>query len=286
VFDPIDAITDAYATLVEEKDPRVGGVRAGGRLIGEVLSNVPFGQTLGGLYPEFGMDIMGERITREELFGDADPTRFGSGLLAVRGLQDPVFKLLPGYGGQQVRRTLEGLGAVARGYSETETGRVRYPVKQNLRNALQAGAFGQYSIPEGQRYFEQDTSSLGDKQSKTLKSLPQSERQEYYDRVIYQRRRDKILEDYKSDKITEKQRDDRLFKLGVAPTTYNVPAPIGQFTSGTQRTTTPTYKTKKVRTRKLRSVKMPKLATYKPPKVKLASQKKSKPKAFRVRAVV
>ena len=170
-FDPVEAMIDSFNTLREEEDKKIGIIKAGGRLAGEVLSNVPLGQTAAALYPEFGLKIPGtdETLTRKEFFGKEDPTRFGGGALLTKGLQDPLYKLLPPFGGQQIKRTIEGVGSVNKGYSETKTGRVRFPIEKNLTNFLQGGVFGQYAVPEAKEFFNKKRSPLGKNQSALFK---------------------------------------------------------------------------------------------------------------------
>lgn len=190
-FDPIQASIEAYNTYKEEEDKGIGALKAGGRLAGEVLSNVPLGQTAAVMYPEYGMKVGDTQLpTRSDLFGEGDPTRYGSGLLAVKGLQDPLFKVIPTYGGQQIKRTIEGVGVTEKGYSESKTGRVRFPVEDSFWKNLQRAIFGQYSTSEAQEYFGEDRSVLGEKQSETYKKLLETspeKAKDYYNKIIKSR---------------------------------------------------------------------------------------------------
>lgn len=169
-FDPINAFSEATQAYMDEEDKKTGALRFGGRLGGEVLSNLPLGQTVASLYPEYGVKAGESQLpTRSQFFGEGDPTRYGSGLLAVKGLQDPLFKVLPPFGGQQIKRTLEGVDAYAQGYSETGSGKIRFPIKQDARNLAQSAVFGQYAVPEAQEYFEAGRTPLGEKQSEEFK---------------------------------------------------------------------------------------------------------------------
>lgn len=204
-FDPINAVAEAYQAY-EEEDGGVRGVtRAAGRLAGEVISNLPMGQTIAVVYPEYGFKIGDTELpTREDFFGDADPTRFGSGLLAAKGLQDPLFNILPSFGGQQLKRTLQGVDTVAQGYSETPSGRVRFPVDQSVGNYLKAAVFGQYSLPEARKYFETKETPLGEKQSEKFKVMGGDKA--YYDKVVSDR-----------NKETEKTKiQEKIKKGGIA----------------------------------------------------------------------
>lgn len=190
-FNPIEAILDAFDAFEDEEDKAVGAARAGGRIAGEFLSNVPFGQQLASVYPEFGVSLGDETVTREELFGDADPTRFGTGFgggtLVGRGIQEPLFRLLPPFGGQQIKRTIEGVNTSSKGYSETKGDRIRYVTDDNPIRIAQRAVFGQYSTPNARRYFDEVQTPLGESDSEQLRALPRDKRQGFYDDVISRR---------------------------------------------------------------------------------------------------
>lgn len=209
-FDPIQASIEAYNAYSEEEDKKLGAMKAGGRIGGEILSNVPLGQSIAASYPEYGAKIGDTQLpTREEFFGKGDPTRFGSGLLLTKGIQDPLFKLIPPYGGQQLKRTIEGATATEKGYSETKTGRVRFPTEDTPIRNLQRAVFGEYSTPNAREYFDSNTSTLGEKQSETFKKLPKDKAKSYYNQIIENRKKDKIREQ-------EKTKEGLVKKVGAA----------------------------------------------------------------------
>jgi len=154
LFDPIEATIDAIKEI--ESDPGLTGyVKGGGRLFGEALSNLPMGSTLAQSYPEFGENIGGAKLpTRKEFFGSADPTRFGEGLLSTKALSDPLFKVLPSYGGGQIKKTLQGLTTVDQGKSTTASGATQYKVDTSFRNYLQGALLGKYALPETVNYYK------------------------------------------------------------------------------------------------------------------------------------
>ncbi len=84
-FDPIDALMDA----VTEDDLTL--LERAGRVGGEILTNLPLGQSLANIYPENGQFGPFKGPTREELFGNRNPQRFGTSLLVLEGVSDPVF---------------------------------------------------------------------------------------------------------------------------------------------------------------------------------------------------
>jgi hypothetical protein len=153
VLDPINAMKDGVTDVINE--PNLSGItKAGGRLFGEILSNVPGGQTLAGFYPEFGNSIL---PTRKEFFGEEDPTRFGSGVLSTKALTDPLFKIAMPYGGAQLKKTLQGLSAYGAGKSETKSGNFQYEINQTVPNLLRAGLFGKQGLPETQQFYNKKT---------------------------------------------------------------------------------------------------------------------------------
>jgi len=193
MLDPIKATLDALETYQEEDDKKIGAIKAGGRLAGEVLSNIPVGQTAASVYPEYGWKIPGteETLTREEFFGEEDPTRFGGGALLTKGIQDPLYKLVPPFGGGQIKKTISGGKAYIEGVSKTKAGRVRFPIAKTTGNLIRSILFGQYSTPEAKQYFEAGTSPLGEKQTETYEQLSPESAKKFYDAIINKRKREK-----------------------------------------------------------------------------------------------
>lgn len=159
-LDPIQATIDAIHAYQDEDDHKVGAARAAGRLAGEVLSNVPGGQTAAALYPEYGMKVGDENVTRKELFGRKDPTRFGGGLLVASALKDPASKLLPPFGGVQAKKTYEGLKAYQAGEVTDKSGKKQFDVPSDLKTVAQSAVFGKYSTPEARASFDQQKSEF------------------------------------------------------------------------------------------------------------------------------
>ncbi len=156
-FDPIDAIIDG---LREFDDPTTDTfekfLRAGGRVGGEVLSNIPMGQSAAAMYPEYGMTIAGRKMpTRKDLFGSNDPTRYGGGLLVGKGLADPIYKVVAPFGGVQAKKTIEGMGAYAAGEVKSKSGKTTlFKVDQDIENAFKSALFGKWSTDPAREFFE------------------------------------------------------------------------------------------------------------------------------------
>jgi hypothetical protein len=189
VFDPIQAIYDAAT----EKDLKP--LERAGRLGGEVLSNMPLGSTLASLYPEYGVNNEFVSLpTREKLFGRTDPTRYGSGLLVAKAIQDPLYKALPPFAGGQAKKTIQAgqdLGLLPKlkkqegsiipklekqdmpaSYSSTKQGdRLRTTIKPTLSTTIKGLAFGRGAIPELKKYYESGKVPFGTKQTENFKKL-------------------------------------------------------------------------------------------------------------------
>lgn len=160
-FDPIQAMQDAF----DPEEP-LSPVERVGRLGGEVLSNVPFGQTVAALYPEYGIN---GGPTRKELFGRQDPTRFGSGLLVTKGVTDPLFKVLPAYGGGQIKKMLQGTKAIVEGGKFDKNDRLQYPINDSLLSKIQKIVFGPYADSGATFYFRNDLRPLSDQETRAWK---------------------------------------------------------------------------------------------------------------------
>jgi len=211
-FDPINATLEGIDAFKKENNKGIGALKFGGRLAGEVLSNSPLGQTFAATYPEFGATVGDIKLpTREELFGKGDPTRYGSGLLVVKGLQDPLSKIIPPYGGTQLKRSIQGVGSYMEGVAKTASNKVQFPIEQNIHNLIKSGLYGKYSTTEGQRYGSENLQPLGDVQSVTfLSSNNPIDRKTYYENVLNQRVSDaqqKTIEDRAAELVKSGQLD-------------------------------------------------------------------------------
>lgn len=88
--------------------------------------------------------------------------------------------------GTQIRKTVGALSELGKGYSETEKGRVRYPITQDAGNYLKGTLFGARNLPEAREFRKSGESVLGEKQSEELKQA--EDKQAVYDQVLDERR--------------------------------------------------------------------------------------------------
>ena len=188
-MDIIDAFTDAIGNIDAEENAVVNTTKGLGRVAGEVLSNVPY-----------AAQILPSILSQEQsegLFGDADPTRYGTtnigiGALltpiadALRGedidVQDFAFDYLTPFGGAQANRTLgylQDVGALpsvdvsfADGINVkknevpgafTQSGKLKYAldtedVAENIRGLL----FGSTGTQAAREYYDNDGKTLSE----------------------------------------------------------------------------------------------------------------------------
>lgn len=168
-LDPVQAIVDSVNTAGDDElSAKEKAARIAGRNAGEILSNIPFGQTVANYYPEYGGQWMGVDgwPTRKDFFGREDPTRFGSGLLVTKALENPLSKLVPPWGGVQLDKTYRGIKAMTEGgvYSR-DGGELKYPVEPEGLNAFKGILFGPSGFKETPDYYDNDRRPLSENQT-------------------------------------------------------------------------------------------------------------------------
>lgn len=177
VFDPIDAILDGVDTFNDpESDEGTGTklLRAGGRVAGEFLSNIPLGQVAGGAYPRQGIEGL---PTRKELFGAEDPTRFGTGVLIEKAISDPLFSLLPPFGGQQIKKTVGGVKANIEGEVRSKSGKTKlFDVPSDAETRIKNVLFGKWSTATAREFFDKRSPRKSDVSTGTRRKRPTRER--------------------------------------------------------------------------------------------------------------
>ena len=154
-LDPIQAIQDSVKIAQDNQDNKA--LRVMGRMAGEVLSNVPLGQTVAAM--------AFDENQRKQFFGREDPTRYGSSILVAKGVQDPIYKIAMPFGGLQAEKTLKGISTLADGGSYDKEGKLRYPVSTDPINAVKGLTFGPGGFRETRGYYEEGGKPLSEKQT-------------------------------------------------------------------------------------------------------------------------
>ena len=195
-MDLIDAGKDAWEELSGDEDASAWDYvqTIGGRLTGEVASNVPYGAQIAGLF-------ISDENQRQKLFGESDPTRFGTGNIGIDALFEPVTKFANGetidptelitnfmlpWGGKQISRVkgaLEDQGIVPKirigrkiakngegqpahigmlqygkqpvpGAYNEEGTKLKFALPTDFGTIAKSAAFGRYSLPTGREYID------------------------------------------------------------------------------------------------------------------------------------
>lgn len=208
-FDFIDAFIDAMKTISDEEekrketeeDPLSLGRKVGiatGRLGGELLSGIPFGNQIS------SMVTAGNDVTAKKLFGEGDPSRFGTGNIGLSAVTTPTIQyltgqnvdlvagatsLLPKWGGKQINKGIKGLqnqGILPRlnlnaqdGFtvkapiqgSYSQAGRFRMPTDTDPISVVKNLAFGEFSTKAGQDYLKNNKLPYSEIQTKLIEDL-------------------------------------------------------------------------------------------------------------------
>ena len=188
LFDPIQALVDAIKALVGDKEEKGSVGAAASRVLGEVAGNLPYASTLA--------PLLADTVDMEKVFGEQDPTRYGTGMTATQEAFKQAGNLLNGkpvdllglattyvtpYGGQQLERfvkTGQNFGALPKltkteegtqikrqevAGSYNDAGQLRFAMEPTAKNIATAAAFGEYATPEGRAYLEGNTILSADK---------------------------------------------------------------------------------------------------------------------------
>jgi hypothetical protein len=138
----------------------------------------------------------------KEFFGRRDPTRFGSGMLLGKGLQDPLFKLLPPFAGNQIEKTIQGVGSVAQGYETNKNDQITYPIHQSASNYLKGFLFGKYSVPEATQYYREQEKPLGVDDTIVLRAILNENEDQgfaYYQSLLTKRDVQSVINDVRAE---------------------------------------------------------------------------------------
>ncbi|MCI7125890.1 MAG: peptidoglycan DD-metalloendopeptidase family protein [Agathobaculum sp.] len=199
-MDLIDAAKDAWAEI---NDPSYKGstlaklTTIGGRMTGEVLSNAPFGTQVASM-------VISDDTMRSKLFGESDPTRFGTGNIGIDALAKPAWQFFSGqevnpwdtatglllpWGGKQVSRAIDmaedhGLLPVFRVSMDgvraerqdtraayTEDGsKVKFAADKDVGNILKGLSFGRYATDAGKAYLAGGTRGLSEAKTQAFRA--------------------------------------------------------------------------------------------------------------------
>lgn len=201
-FDIINAIIEAVSGWDDEESTLENVFGVVGRLAGEVISNAPMGA-------QAAQFIISDADTREAIFGDSDPTRFGTGNIGINMLAQPVIDLINGedfsdslisallniglpFGGKQAERfvdalqetgilphvvlnTEEGLDMWRDNASYSTSGNLRFPVDtRDPWNVIKEFLWGAFSTKEGMDYIESGETPLNEEWTAVYREMTEA----------------------------------------------------------------------------------------------------------------
>lgn len=199
-MDIFNAMQDAVANWDEEKNPVANTFNSAGRLVGEILSNVPMGAQIAQM-------VVSDEYDREKLFGEADPSRFNTGNIGINALMDPAVQLATGqnvdwqslvtnfvtpYGGKQLNRFYkmaedigliprvdfninDGLQVSQKSGAYNDKGQLKYQIDtSDPMNVLKGFVFGTYATKEGRESLDNEYSALSDKKTEIFEKAVES----------------------------------------------------------------------------------------------------------------
>ena len=142
-----------------------------GELIGiDPIDAIPFSGLVTGEGTKIGQTPAISAVTKLKDAAFAQKDKYGNDLEMgdrVDMAIDAVTPIIPA--GVQAKKTIQGLDAAIKGYSESKSGRIQYPINKTPVNTLRAGLFGKSNLPEARAYFDNKTTVLGEKQTEQFK---------------------------------------------------------------------------------------------------------------------
>ena len=174
-FDFISVIIDAITHAADDDDDEEekGLPYAVTRTLGEIASGLPFASTI-------ARSVIPDESDRKKLFGEEDPTRYGTGTISMTAISDfvgAIGKVVGGkpidpfdladavcaialpWGGRQLTRTARAVDTLARGYGSKIDAegdrRIQFAADDaTFLEKARAVMFGKWTLPEAQAYLD------------------------------------------------------------------------------------------------------------------------------------
>ncbi len=194
-FDPVDVVMDVINNAGDDDDKDDIFFDALGRVGGELISNMPMGTNIA----TFALNDS----QRTKLFGESDPTRYGTSNIGVQNFVKPVVDFATGnnvdymnfignfvtpYGGKQLERTYkfaedagliprvdinrkDGIKISNKAGAYNDNGQLKYAIGNDPLNIAKGLAFGTYATDEGKEYIDNGYSALTEKRTSAYESL-------------------------------------------------------------------------------------------------------------------
>lgn len=222
-YNPVGAMLEGYNKTNGTGLDKLKGT--GASLLGETVGNIPGGNYIPQL---LGLK---SQATKQALFGNRSPDRFGTGIGVASTIFKPGVDAISGkwgqaakdtlplalpFGGNQIKKTVGGIEALMKGGSYDSKGNLQYPVNANSKSdLLHSLAFGPTTTANGQDYYSNNRKALSVKQTTQFQNA--SDKQGYYKNLMYQRQVNSIekkIKDMQKDRsLTPQERQQNMLIL-------------------------------------------------------------------------
>lgn len=199
-----DKVTNIGKNLIQEA-PFIGGFVGGGRL--PINAAIPYNNPFSAVTTSIENGI--------KAF-DADPDKKETALNSLKKeWSKPIYYVVAPFGGGQLKKTVEGLSMYKNELpgSYTNSGQLRFPVKDDKLTKAQAAIFGQYASKDAREYFDKNRRPLSENQVEEVKNS--KDWKEAYELILKQREYDalgrkyeKYVKEGKSTKELQKEIDN------------------------------------------------------------------------------
>ena len=197
-LDPVGVAIKAYQDYTNDN---ISTYKANTNLIRSVSNQLPFAGT-----------FTGGRIPIGSAFPNLLDVAAGKSTLSKEA-QKPVYYLIPPFGGNQLRKTLQGAGAIEdEGIYSPDGTKLKYPVGTDPTNAAKGLVFGAGGFRETRDFYKDGGQSLSEKQTTDFNKLVRAgkSKEAAYERIVLTRRMDavdrKISETVKDKSISAETR--------------------------------------------------------------------------------
>lgn len=215
-FDPIDALISGYTKKEGDTNAKILG--AGGSLLGEIVGNVPGGNIATQMVnTESKVPLTNFKF--KDVFGDRNPNRFGTGIIASKAITDPTFAILP-FGAAQARKTVQGFNAIRKqGYYTDDKEQLAYPIDSTPIKDAQLLMFGPNATKEARNYYDNNRRPLSEKQTDIFKAIRKDggRANDFYNDTMDKRKFEsfvrKLKEVDKDKKLSEQEKKDKTKEL-------------------------------------------------------------------------
>lgn len=167
------------------------------------ISRLPFGQTALVISGSEDVDRLPVASAVYDVTKGVADVAKGNFKAGAENFASAISLVNPFGGYNQARKTIQGIGAVAKGGVYDNNGNLQYPIEQNAGNYIKGALFGKYSLPESREYWDNNRRALTEDETKEYNyrveqgENPQDVYNEIYGRKEVRKEKSLTNEEYK-----------------------------------------------------------------------------------------